>query len=249
MNRETNSFLSAPVATLLGSIVVAIAILLHGGIIQIQGVTPKGATAPTPAAPAAPPAAAGAQKTEAEIITALKDQAQKLSLNTNEFNTCLDSGAKADLVKKDQDEGTAAGVNGTPNFFVNGRSVAGAVPYDQFKKIIEEELNGTAPSTEERKTVGVGDLPPQGNANAKVTIVEFSDYECPFCSSFFTQTEVQIKKDYIDTGKVKFYYRDFPLTQIHPGAQKGAEAARCAGDQDKYWQYHDALFINQSNIF
>lgn len=240
-------------AVLFGSVIIAIAILIHGGIIQIQGVTGSRAVANngggnTVTASAAP-AAAATGKTEAEIVPGLKTYAKQAGLDMTKFNACLDGGTKASLVKKDQDDGTSLGVNGTPTFFVNGLEIPGAVPYDQFKTTIDQELNGTTPSTQTRKTVDTGDLPVQGDPNAKVTIVEFSDYQCPFCGAFYTQTEGQIKKDYIDTGKVKFYYRDYPLTQIHPGAEKGAEAVRCAGDQGKYWQMHDLVFSNQSNIF
>ncbi len=247
MKDEANSIISTPFAILLGSVIISIAILIHGGIIQIQGVA-RSANSGAPTASSAPAAAGAAQKTEAEIIPGLKKYAQQVGLDMTKFGACLDGGTKATLVKKDQDDGTALGVNGTPTFFVNGRIIPGAVPYDQFKKMIDDELNGVA-TTDTRKTVATGDLPVQGDPNAKVTIVEFSDYQCPFCGAFYTQTEGQIKKDYIDTGKVKFYYRDFPLTQIHPGAEKGAEAARCAGDQGKYWQMHDIVFGNQSSIF
>ena len=81
----------------------------------------------------------------------------------------------------------------------------------------------------------------KGDSNAPVTIVEFSDYECPFCERFFSQTYSQIKSEYIDTGKVKLIYRDFPLN-FHQNAQKAAEAAECAGEQDKYYEMHDKLF-------
>ena len=80
-----------------------------------------------------------------------------------------------------------------------------------------------------------------GDEDAPVTIVEFSDYECPFCGRFYQQTLPSIKEEYIKTGKVKLIYRDFPLS-FHPQAQKAAEAAECAGEQDKYWQMHDKLF-------
>jgi len=83
-----------------------------------------------------------------------------------------------------------------------------------------------------------------GDKNAPVTIVEFSDYECPFCGRFYSQTEGQIKSEYIDTGKVKLIYRDFPLLRLHKNAQKAAEAAECAGEQDKYYEMHDMLFEN-----
>ena len=87
----------------------------------------------------------------------------------------------------------------------------------------------------------------RGDKNAPVTMVEFSDYECPFCERHFTQTHPQIIKEYVDTGKVKIVFRDFPLP-FHPNAQKAAEAAECAGEQDKYWEMHDKLFQNQSAL-
>lgn len=81
----------------------------------------------------------------------------------------------------------------------------------------------------------------EGDPNAPVTIVEFSDFECPYCARFYNQAYQQIKEQYIDTGKVKFVYRDFPLG-FHKDAQKAAEAAECAGEQDKYYEMHDLLF-------
>ncbi len=80
-----------------------------------------------------------------------------------------------------------------------------------------------------------------GDDDAPVTMVEFSDYECPFCGRFYSQTLPQIKEEYINKGKVKLVYRDFPLN-FHPQAQKAAEAAECAGEQDKYYEMHDLLF-------
>jgi protein-disulfide isomerase len=89
-----------------------------------------------------------------------------------------------------------------------------------------------------------GHLPVLGNKNAKVTMVEFSDFQCPFCKQFVDNTFAQIKKDYIDTGKVKFVYRHFPLP-IHPNAPLAANAAECANDQGKFWDMHDKLFATQ----
>lgn len=85
------------------------------------------------------------------------------------------------------------------------------------------------------------DDPVKGDANAPVTIIEFSDFECPFCGRFYSQTLPSIQKNFIDTGKVRLVYRDFPLS-FHPQAQKAAEASECADDQDKFWEYHDLLF-------
>jgi protein-disulfide isomerase len=95
---------------------------------------------------------------------------------------------------------------------------------------------------------GIGDAPFLGNADAPVTVVEFSDYECPFCARFFSNTLDQLKQEYINTGKVKFVYKDFPISSIHPQAQKAAESARCVREQlgdDGYWKMHDKLFEGQ----
>ncbi len=81
----------------------------------------------------------------------------------------------------------------------------------------------------------------RGNVNAAVSIVEFSDYHCPFCKQAETVVaEVFTKYD----GQVRLVYRDFPLDNLHPHARAAAEAASCAGDQGKFWEYHDALFTN-----
>jgi protein-disulfide isomerase len=92
-----------------------------------------------------------------------------------------------------------------------------------------------------RVVVSIDDDYCLGQEDAPVTIVEFSDYQCPYCQRFWAQTLPQIKSEYIDTGKVKFIYRDFPLG-FHPNAQKAAEAAECAGDQEKYWDMHNKIF-------
>jgi len=90
--------------------------------------------------------------------------------------------------------------------------------------------------------------PSMGNKDAKVTLIEFSDYQCPFCGRNFQQTFPQIVTDYVKTGKVKYVFHDFPLEQLHPNAFKAAEAARCAGEQGKYWEMHDKLFANQKAL-
>ncbi len=85
----------------------------------------------------------------------------------------------------------------------------------------------------------------KGNKDAKVTIVEFTDYQCPFCKRHFDQTADQLMKEYVDTGKVRYMLRDLPLS-FHANAHVAAQAARCAGDQDQYETYHDKLFENQA---
>lgn len=91
---------------------------------------------------------------------------------------------------------------------------------------------------------GVGDDPMKGDPNATVTLIEFTDYQCPFCSRHYEQTLPQILKDYVDTGKVKYVVRDFPLS-FHPNAHKAAEASECADEQGKFWEMHDMLFGKQ----
>ena len=95
--------------------------------------------------------------------------------------------------------------------------------------------------------VSIDDDPMMGNPNAKVTIIEFSDFQCPFCRIFWKDALAQIRKDYVDTGKVRFVYRDFPLS-IHPMAESSAEAANCANDQAKYWQMHDKIFGEEDKL-
>ena len=94
----------------------------------------------------------------------------------------------------------------------------------------------------------LGDVPALGRLDAPVTLVEFSDYQCPYCQRFFLATLPALKKDYIDTGKVRYVFRDFPLDQVHPQARKAAEAAHCAGEQGKYWEMHNVLFGNQQTL-
>ena len=102
-------------------------------------------------------------------------------------------------------------------------------------------------STEEARIfVSLSDDPVKGNPNAPVTVVEFSDFQCPFCARFFAQTLPQIQQDYIDSGKVKLVFRDFPIDSIHPNAIAGSIAAHCANEQGKFWEYHDKLFEGQT---
>jgi len=94
--------------------------------------------------------------------------------------------------------------------------------------------------------VSVDDDPSWGPADAPVTVVEFSDFQCPYCARFVTDTYPQIKQQY--EGKIRFVFRDFPLSTIHENAEKAAEAAGCANEQGKFWEYHDILFNNQQAL-
>jgi protein-disulfide isomerase len=157
---ESNSFITTPVSILIGSILIAISILISGGAVQIKGFNAAGSgTGTVPSASSAPAAAAPADPTSA--------------------------------------------------------------------------------------TVSIDDDPVLGKADAPVTIVEFSDYECPFCKRHYDQTHSQLVKNYIDTGKVKLVFRDLPLSFHDPMATTEAIAANCARDQGgdaAYWKLHDTMF-------
>jgi protein-disulfide isomerase len=93
--------------------------------------------------------------------------------------------------------------------------------------------------------LSIDGAPFKGDKNAPVTLIEFTDFQCPFCGRHFKNTLPQIETDYIKTGKVKYVLIDYPLESLHPNAFKAAQAADCAGEQGKYWEMHDQLFENQ----
>jgi len=94
--------------------------------------------------------------------------------------------------------------------------------------------------------VSLDDDPVKGDPDAPITIVEFSDFQCPFCKRFYDQTLTKLVETYIDTGKVKFVYRDLPLESIHANAIPTAIAAECADEQGKFWEFHDMIFSKAS---
>jgi len=88
-----------------------------------------------------------------------------------------------------------------------------------------------------------------GSPDAKVTIIEYSDFQCPFCARFYTGAYPQIKAQYVETGKANIVFKDYPLS-FHPQAQKAAEAGKCALEQgnEKFWKLHDLIFQNQAQL-
>ena len=90
--------------------------------------------------------------------------------------------------------------------------------------------------------IAVTGAPAKGSASAKVMMVEVSDYHCPFCRRHTLTTQPQIDSDYINTGKLRYVFVDYPIDQLHPDAFRAHEAANCAGDQGKYWEMHGKLF-------
>ncbi len=125
---------------------------------------------------------------------------------------------------------------------------------EELKEMISE-IKTTAPQPTQQPTqptaakvfkVSMDDDPIKGDPDAEVTVIEFSDFQCPFCSKFYTQTLSQLEENYIDTGKINFVFRDLPLDSLHPNARPAHIAAECADEQKKFWDYHDILFEKQS---
>lgn len=114
----------------------------------------------------------------------------------------------------------------------------------EIKKLLASK-GAPAPAPQESVVLNIDKAPFKGKKDAKVTLIEFSDFQCPFCGRNARDTIPQLDKEYIETGKVKYVFKDFPLESIHKNAFKAAEAASCAGDQGKYWEMHDKLFENQ----
>ena len=111
-------------------------------------------------------------------------------------------------------------------------------------KLLQNKLPTQQPSAPVK--ISIDDDPIIGNPDAPITIVEFSDFQCPFCARFNAQTLPSIMEEYIDQGKVKLVFRDFPIQSIHPNALPAAVAAECANEQDKFKEMHDVLFEKQN---
>lgn len=210
------------------------------------------------------PTAAGGQvkskyKTFDDAMTALGKAAK---LDTKKLLACMNGGEKKAAVDADTAEGNGLGVTGTPAFFINGKLLGGAFPYESFKEVIDKELAGTGSEKltdysqtlqdagkggafdPKPRTVAIGNASMRGKADAPVKIIEYSDFQCPFCS----RVHPTIKKVLSDYGdKVLLVYKHFPLVSIHPRAHISAEAAECAKDQGKFWEFHDQLFDQQND--
>ena len=94
----------------------------------------------------------------------------------------------------------------------------------------------------------VRDAPFKGDRSARVTLVEFADYECPFCGRHFHTTLPQLERDYIRTSKLRYVFRDFPLPSLHKEAVAAAQAAGCAGERGKFWEMHARLFADPKSL-
>jgi protein-disulfide isomerase len=200
----------------------------------------------------------------------LEKAAQELGLDMGKFKAALDSGKFKAKVKSDSDAGNAVGANGTPTFFVNGRELVGAQPFESFRPIIDEEIAKadkllaagvkpdqlyakllesapapsaapSAPAPTAVQNIALGSAPVKGPKDAPVTIVAFSDFECPFCGRV-VPTLKQLEEQY--KGKIRVAFKHQPLP-FHQNARLAASASMAANEQGKFWEYHDKLFENQ----
>jgi protein-disulfide isomerase len=122
---------------------------------------------------------------------------------------------------------------------------------EEMRKLLETRLPPPRPQAVEASDAELmlgPDNPIKGKEEAAITLVEFSDYQCPFCLRHFQNTLPQLEKEYIETGKIRYVFRNFPIANLHPQALNAAEAANCAGEQQKYWEMHDRLFANAGQL-
>lgn len=116
----------------------------------------------------------------------------------------------------------------------------------EIKKLLEKPTRAAAAKPAFKPTdLELGDVSQRGVNDAPVTLIEYSDYQCPYCKRHATSVMPSLIKSYVDTGKLRFIMREYPITNLHTRAVAASEAALCAGDQDQYWAMHDSLFDDQ----
>jgi protein-disulfide isomerase len=219
---------------------------------------------------------------------ALEQVAQSAGLDMTAFKKALDEQRHEARIKRDQALVNSLGASGTPAFFVNGRKISGAVPFEQFKVVLDEELAkaealvksgvpakdvyarimekaatapamiapppgqpgqpaalpAPAPPAAVQKVDFRPDDPQKGPRNAPVTVVVFSDFQCPFCTRV-EPTLTQLQKSY--PNDVRVVWKNYPLA-MHPQAMPAALAAEAAREQGKFWEMHDLMFQNQGQL-
>jgi protein-disulfide isomerase len=207
-----------------------------------------------------------------------EEWAKQIGLDVARWRKDKESPEVAALIAKDNSYAQSVGADGTPSFFINGRFVSGAMPFDTFKGVIDEQVRkadellkkgvkqdalyqalvdenvkaaggpalAAGPGAEPKFDVQAGNAPAKGPKNAPITIVEWSDFQCPFCSRA-QPTLHQIMKEY--QGKVRLVWKNQPLS-FHQNAMPAAEAAMAAYEQgnDKFWAMHDRFFEKQNEL-
>jgi protein-disulfide isomerase len=177
----------------------------------------------------------------------LVSYAKQLGLNVETFTRALNNHTYADLVDHDVSEAQGLGVTGTPTFLINGRKLVGVHNLASFTAIVDQELS-PAPGahaeggpTPDPNRVNLTSAPVRGPPNAPVTIVEFSDFQCPFCAGSVPILK-QLLKNYPD--QVRLVFKSFPL-DFHADAMLAHQAALAANQQNKFWEMYDRIYGSQ----
>lgn len=194
--------------------------------------------------------------------------AEEIGANTTIYSGCMATREMKTPVEQSVEEATALGFDGTPSFQFVGDgepySLVGAQPFDRFEATITALLAGESPA--DARQSDPSDLPPwatdeglaldpkrpgytvagdqsRGDADAPIVVVEFSDFQCPYCKRHNDQTQPTLDEKYVDTGQVRWVFKHFPLA-IHPQAPAAGVAAECAADQGKFWEMYNTIFAN-----
>ena len=199
-----------------------------------------------------------------------EEWAKQIGLDVPRWRKDKDSAQIASAIEGDSRTANQVGADGTPAFFINGRFISGAQPFEAFKPVIDEQIekanaalkkgvkleklyevlvaqnvqSAGQPEPAVAAKIEVGDAPVLGPKNAPVTIVEWSDFQCPFCGRV-EPTLQQLRDEY--RGKIRLAWKNQPLS-FHPNAMPAAEAAMAAHEQGKFWEFHDALFKKQGEL-
>ncbi|NPA91884.1 MAG: thioredoxin domain-containing protein [Chloroflexi bacterium] len=186
-----------------------------------------------------------------------QDLAEKIGLDKKAFQACLEAKPFSEFIEKDRQRGLERGVRGTPAFFINGWFIGGAEAFGTFQGIIEKALAGERPTP--TPTLSYADLHPFepnpetpgrtylgdayiGSGTARVVLLEISDPLCPYCRKHHLEVWPTFKKEFVDTGQVRVVYKH--LLGRGTKSLVPAEAAECAGNQQKFFDYLDTLFAH-----
>ena len=231
---------------LMGLVAGAVLIFASGGLNIYGNMAPSAPSAPTDQAPTI-----SAQDRMSAIV---KD----LGIEEDAFTTCLTSDKYNELINDQMSKGQASGVSGTPGNIIldlksgKGRVVSGARPFESFKTEIDDMLKNPAGKSKDSTVTEALNVTPidfdkehvRGNKDAKIAIIEYSDFECPFCHRVHP-TYKQIMETYGDS--VVWVYRHFPLS-FHPSAMPFAVGSECVAElagNDAFWSFTDALMTQQ----
>jgi protein-disulfide isomerase len=240
-----------PISILLSTIIFSISFIIGMNSVSVSG-TNSGSTA----------ARREAREVTAEAGESLtyEDIVETIEADVDSFVQCFDNRETEDEVNADLADGTASGVNGTPGFIignlgdngeVTGVLVSGAQPYNVFESVINAFKAGEGDTLDAtlypKATTNIDDDPMLGESDAPIVIVEFTDFECPFCQRNHEETYPEIITNFVETGDASYVLRDFPLSFHNPVATDAAIAANCVyvnEGAEAYYEFIDIYFAN-----